>query len=231
MTTKPLVSALAYIRVSSRAQDHATQRAAIEKFAALRGDAIGADDWRAEKKSAKTMDRPELQRLLAEARAGALRGRRLYLFRLDRLTRTGIRDTLNAMEVFRAGGVELLSVTDGFDLAGPHADVVISVMAWASQMERLAINERIAAARDRIESEGGRWGRPSRFDRTLRLQAHTLYDGGRGRSVREIAVALKIPRATVARELARPAPVSQKDGPELEADPPADPGDQGGGGS
>ena len=39
----------AYVRVSSRAQDHATQRAAIEQAATARGDAIGA--WYAEKVS------------------------------------------------------------------------------------------------------------------------------------------------------------------------------------
>ncbi len=47
------MTATAYIRVSSRAQDHATQRAAIERFAATRDDTI--DDWRAEK---KTRSRP-----------------------------------------------------------------------------------------------------------------------------------------------------------------------------
>ena len=88
--------AVAYIRVSSRAQDHATQRSAIERFASARGDTIG--DWRAEKRSAKTMAREELQRLLADARAGRLRGRRLYLFRLDRLTRSGIADTLTTLD-------------------------------------------------------------------------------------------------------------------------------------
>ena len=45
---------------------------------------------------AKTMAREELQRLLVDAWAGWLRGSRLYLCRLDRLTRTGIADTLEA---------------------------------------------------------------------------------------------------------------------------------------
>ena len=74
-----MTTAIAYIRVSSRAQDHATQRAAIERAAAARGDEIKT--WYAEKKSAKTMARTELQRVLVDARAGRLRGQRLYLFR------------------------------------------------------------------------------------------------------------------------------------------------------
>ena len=70
-------AALAYIRVSSRAQGFATQRTAIERWATARGDVIS--HWRSEKKSAKTMDRPELAQLLADAKAGKLRGHRLTL--------------------------------------------------------------------------------------------------------------------------------------------------------
>jgi DNA invertase Pin-like site-specific DNA recombinase len=57
------VNALACIRLSSRAQDSASPRSAIERAAASRGDTI--DDWRAEKRSAKTMAREELQCLIA----------------------------------------------------------------------------------------------------------------------------------------------------------------------
>ena len=193
------MNSTAYVRVSSRAQDDATQRSAIERMAAARGDTI--DDWRPEKRSAKTMDRVELQRLLADARAGVLRGRRLYLFRLDRLTRTGIADTLTTLETLRAGGVEVVSVADGIDLNGPHAEVIISVMAWASKMERLAMNERIAAARDRVEAEGGRWGRPSRVDGPTRQRAAQLR--AEGKTVREIARALHVPRSTIAKSLSQ----------------------------
>jgi DNA invertase Pin-like site-specific DNA recombinase len=212
-------SALAYVRVSSRSQDDALQRSSIEKRAGERGDTI--DDWRAEKRSAKTMERVELRRLLAEAKDGKRRDRRLYLFRLDRLTRSGVRDTLNAIHELRAGGVKVVSVEDGLDLEGPYAEIIISVLAFAAKIELLAKNERIAAARDRVEKEGGTWGRPSRFDDKLRAQARTMSEV-EGRSVRAIAMALKIPRATVARELARRA--SQKEGLEEGADSSKDPG-------
>ncbi len=43
----------------------------------------------------------------------------------------------------------VVSVGDGFDLQGPHAEVIVAVMAWAAKMERLATAERIAAARER----------------------------------------------------------------------------------
>jgi DNA invertase Pin-like site-specific DNA recombinase len=212
-----MTTATAYIRVSSRAQDHTTQHTTIERIATARGDSIAT--WYAEKRSAKTMDRVELQRLLADARAGALRGQRLYLFRLDRLTRSGISDTLAALEELRAGGLEVVSVGDGFDLNGPHAEVIIAVMAWAAKMERLATAERIAAARDRVEAEGGRWGRPSRVDRATRARAVEM--AAEGRSVRAIAQALKVPRSTIARAIAE---ASRKPAPAEGADPPGDPG-------
>lgn len=191
------IHSCAYIRVSSRAQDYATQRAAIERAAAARGDKIAT--WYAEKKSAKTLDRAELGRLRADARAGHVR--KLYVFRIDRLARSGIRDTFEVVEELRAHGVELVTVADGFDLSGPAAEVVLAVMAWAARMENLARSERVSAARDRIEAEGGSWGRPSRVDRATRERAAKLRAAGK--TVREIARDLKIPRSTIGRALSR----------------------------
>lgn len=192
------MTALAYIRVSSKAQGYRTQKAAIEKAAAARGDAI--DDWYAEKKSAKTIKRPELGRLRADARAGRLRGRRLWLFKLDRMSRSGVRDTLEVLEELRAGGCEVVSVMDGFDLEGPCADIIISVMAWAAQMELLAKNERISAARERTEAEGKSWGRPRRMSDELIAKAMEMRAAGK--SIRAVSISLKVPRATLARTLA-----------------------------
>jgi DNA invertase Pin-like site-specific DNA recombinase len=185
----------AYLRVSSRAQDFSTQRAAIERAAAARSDSVAA--WYSEKRSGRLLARPELDRLRQDARAGLVT--RLYVYRLDRLTRSGIRDTFEVVEELRAHGCNLVSVSDGFDLEGPAAEVVLAVMAWASKMERLAINERISAARERVEAEGGHWGRPSRVDPGLLAKMVKLRRAGR--SVREIAVAMKVPRTTVARHL------------------------------
>jgi putative DNA-invertase from lambdoid prophage Rac len=148
-----------------------------------------------EKLSAKTIARAELERLRADAREGHLR--RLYVYRLDRLARSGIRDTFDVVEDLRRHGVELISVADGFSLDGPAAEIVLAVMAWAAKMERLAINERISAARERVEAEGRKWGRPSRIDPTV--TAKIVLMRSEGRSFRQIAVALKIPLATIAR--------------------------------
>jgi len=190
-----MIPAAAYVRVSSKAQDYSTQRVAIERAATARGDTVAA--WYAEKLSGGTLGRPELDRLRTAVRSGEVR--RLYVYRLDRLTRSGIRDTLGLVEELRHAGVDLVTVADGFDLNGPAAEIILAVMAWAAKMERLAINERIAAARIRLEAEGRPWGRPKRL--TPAQESAIRADRAVGRTIREIAQARKVPRSTVLRSL------------------------------
>ena len=188
---------VAYVRVSSKAQDLGMQKLAIQRAAAARGDSIST--WYQEKASGKTMKRPELEKLRNDVVRGLVR--KVYVFRLDRLTRSGVRDTFEIVEELQHNSVELVSVNDGFDLTGPAAEIILAVLAAAAKMERLVINERIAAARARVEAEGRQWGRPRRLDAVAERQVFQLHK--EDRSIREIAVALKIPRATVARAVAR----------------------------
>lgn len=189
------MKAIAYTRVSSKGQDLATQRFAIEQAAAVRGDEVVR--WYSEKKTGTTLKREELVRLRADARAGRLAGQRLYVFRLDRLSRGGIRDTFEVIEELRAHKVELVTVSDGFDLNGPAGDIICAVISWAGRMELLARNERVASARLRLEAEGRSWGRPSRLSPEERTKILTMRAAGR--SFRKIAIAMKVPLATVAR--------------------------------
>ena len=187
------MNATAYVRVSSKSQDIAMQRHAIERAATARGDVITA--WYEEKASAKTMKRPELERLRADARAGHVK--RVYVFKYDRVSRTGVRDLLNIIFEFKQHGAELVAVADVVDLAGPAAEMILAALAFAAKLERAAINDRIAAARERVEAEGGSWGRPKR---TVDVEAARKMKA-EGKSIRAIAVALKCPRATLARAL------------------------------
>jgi DNA invertase Pin-like site-specific DNA recombinase len=198
--------AAAYIRVSSKSQTLDMQRVAIERAARARRDAI--TDWYSDKQSARTLARPGLEKLRQAAREG--RAARLYVYRLDRLARSGIRDTFEVIEELRRHHCELVTVSDGFDLAGPEAEVVLAVMAWAAKMERLAINERIASARLRLEQEGRSWGRPPRLTPPERARIASLRL--RGATIREIATAVRAPRATVARWLSQNVPAKAAPG-------------------
>lgn len=94
------MNAVAYLRVSSKAQDFATQKNAIERAAAAQGDTVTA--WYDEKVSGKTLARPELQHLRADVRAG--RVHKLYVYRLDRLVRSGVRDAFEVIDELRSHG-------------------------------------------------------------------------------------------------------------------------------
>jgi DNA invertase Pin-like site-specific DNA recombinase len=203
------VKAAAYVRVSSRSQDAASQRAALERAAAARGDELVA--WFVEKQSGRTLARPILDSVRELVRRGHIR--KLFVFRLDRLTRSGIRDTLAVVEELRRGGCELVTVADGFDLGGPAADVVLAVLAWAAQMERAALGERIAAARASAET----WGRPraagpADVRRVLELaagvgrQLEIQEAGGLPLTQRDIARITGLSRSTVAAVLAGKGP-------------------------
>lgn len=188
--------AVAYIRVSSKGQDLRSQRHAIAEAASTRGDTV---EYRDEKRSATTLQRPTLERLRADVRAGRIK--RLYVFRLDRLTRTGIRDTFELIDEMRGHGCEVVTCADGFDLNGPMAEPIIAILAWAAKMENFARSERIAAARARKEAAGESWGRPRRM--TPAQEAKALQLREKGYSQRKIAVRVKIPHATIGRFLRR----------------------------
>jgi DNA invertase Pin-like site-specific DNA recombinase len=198
----------AYLRVSSRSQNYDTQKAAIERAAKARGQRVAS--WYQEKESGKRLERPELERLRGDVRAG--RVATLFVHRLDRLTRSGIRDTLALLQELRENGCQVVSIGDGFDLTGPFSEVVIAVIAWAAQMERLAIGERISAARQRLAGEGKPWGRPSKHIPVTTLQSaeRRLKEGA---SVREVARVLKLDRSTLGRALKVRAALAQNSTP------------------
>lgn len=162
-------------------------------MARARGETVHL--WFEDSLSGAKLARPQLRALRQAVHEG--RVRKLYVFKLDRLGRSGIRDTLAVVQELRANGCELASVTETFPLEGPVGEIVIATIAWAAQMERQAIGDRIAAARERVEASGGRWGRPRRIDPTTLATAKTMF-AVESKTIRQISAALKIPRSTIA---------------------------------
>ena len=191
----------AYVRVSSRSQDAAYQRAAIERAAHARGEQI--DLWFSDVASGRSMDRPELSAALAAIRGGMVG--RLWVWRVDRLTRSGIVDTLTVLQEMRRHGCACASVADGFSLDGPAADVILAVLAWAAQMEREKIAENQAAARVRLEAAGRAWGRPP-MPITADQIARVWELHRRGETQVHIGVLMEFSKARVARILSETDP-------------------------
>jgi site-specific DNA recombinase len=185
----------AYLRVSSRSQDLATQRHSIEVASATRGEPVY--EWFTEHKSGRSLkDRPALTELRRAVRAGRIR--LLFVYRLDRLGRSGIRDTFTLVDEFARAGCRIVNLSDPFslDAPGPFQELIIAVLAWCAQQERVAIGDRISDARKRMDHEGKTWGRPRRVDPGTVEKCRILRESGK--SIRIISAELKIPRSTVA---------------------------------
>jgi DNA invertase Pin-like site-specific DNA recombinase len=201
-----------YVRVSTGGQSVETQNDAVIRAARARGDRIAR--VYAEIEGGAARRRPELDRLLADVRAGLIRV--VYAYRLDRLSRAGIRATLSIIEELDHCNVELVTIADGFSVSGPARDVIVAVLAWAAQMELQAISERISAARERVEGEGGTWGRPSRLSDLERREIQRRKRSGE--TIRAISMALKIPKSIVGRV---PHPGAKGSRPKIPSDVPA----------
>src|SRR5258708_19046100 len=89
--------------------------------------------------SAKSLNRPGLQWLLALINAGQVQA--VIVAKLDRLTRS-VKDLRNLLELFEKRKVALISVAESLDTASAGGRLVITIMAAVSQWEREAIPKR-----------------------------------------------------------------------------------------
>jgi DNA invertase Pin-like site-specific DNA recombinase len=105
--------------------------------------------------SAKSMNRPGLQRLLEMVHTGRVQA--VIVAKLDRLTRS-VKDLCNLLELFEKRKVALISVAESLDTASAGGRLVITIMAAVSQWEREAIGERTRDALRHKRSQGHRVG-------------------------------------------------------------------------
>ena len=193
----------AYLRVSSPGQNLEMQRDAITRVCSARGERV--DLWCSEK-TGGAGSREGLSRLLEQVRAGKIR--KVYVWRLDRLSRGGILEVFGIVRDCRANRCGFESVSEGFSLDHPASDMVLAVLASFAEMERTAIRSRLAEARAALEASGGSWGRPRAIDRPTLRRIRQLH--GEGRTLREIAMALKIPRSTIHNHLSGKTPPKKR---------------------
>src|SRR4051794_19696276 len=108
--------------------------------------------------SGGTMDRPALQRLLADIGAGKVDV--VVTYKIDRLTRS-LADFAKITEILEARGVSFVSVTQQFNTTTSMGRLTLNVLLSFAQFEREVAGERI---RDKIAAskQKGMWmgGRP-----------------------------------------------------------------------
>ncbi len=94
--------------------------------------------------SGGTLDRPALQRLLADIDAGLVQ--MVVVYKIDRLTRS-LADFAKLVERFDAAGCSFVSVTQAFNTASSMGRLTLNVLLSFAQFEREVTAERI---RDKI---------------------------------------------------------------------------------
>src|SRR5215472_707625 len=105
--------------------------------------------------SAKSLNRPGMQRLLALVASGEVNA--VIVAKLDRLTRS-VKDLCELLERFERRGVALISVAESLDTSSAAGRLVINIMTAVSQWEREAIGERTRDALSHKRSNGQRVG-------------------------------------------------------------------------
>lgn len=150
--------------------------------------------------SAKSLNRPGVQRLFALVDSGAVQT--VIIAKLDRLTRN-VKDLCTLLERFERRGVALISVAESLDTGTAAGRLVLNVMTAVSQWEREAIGERTRDALQHKLTKGERAGNirygfrlcadgmhlePDHAEQAVLAEIHELRKCGT--SLRRIATAL-----------------------------------------
>jgi DNA invertase Pin-like site-specific DNA recombinase len=196
---QPTPSATAiYARTSTTDQDGAAQLHALRRAVDARGLA-GAREFIDLGHSGAKASRPALDMLRAAARAGEVRV--VFVFALDRLGRS-LRDLLVLLDELSAAGCAVVSLREAIDLSTPTGRLLVHLIAALAEFERGIILERVRSGVARVRETGRtRSGKPTgRPRREVDVQRVAELRAA-GRSWREVAVALKVPRRTAERAL------------------------------
>jgi len=142
--------------------------------------------------------RPALDRLLAGCRKRSVDA--VVVYRYDRFARS-LRQLVNALEEFRALGIEFISLHEGVDTSTPNGRLVFGIFASIAEFERELIRDRVKSGLASAKARGKHLGRPRVVvdsDRIATLRRE-------GASWQKIGKALGVGQGTVRRVLQQPA--------------------------
>jgi DNA invertase Pin-like site-specific DNA recombinase len=181
-----------YARVSTNnGQDPEVQLAEIRQFCKRREWAT-AQEYVDKGISGSKERRPALDRLLADCRKRAVDC--VVVYRYDRFARS-LRQLVNALEEFRALGIDFVSLHEGVDTSTPNGRLVFGIFASIAEFERELIRDRVKSGLALAKSRGKRLGRPRVSVDRLRIA--TLRKAGH--SWAEICESLGISKGTAQR--------------------------------
>lgn len=159
MSGENAVRAVAYTRVS---QEKAArngyglnaQEDEVRRFAAYKGWTL-LEVYREGGVSGYRRDRPALDRLLADAKAG--RFSTAIFPSIDRAGRS-VKDLIEIDQALRTAGVATVYLREGVDTSTPAGQLFRNIMASLAEFEGRMIHERLDKGRRRKASEGGYTG-------------------------------------------------------------------------
>src|SRR6202162_1095329 len=178
---------LGYARVSQDSQDHALQLDALR--------VAQCEKVFVETASGTRTDRPELAKLLEQARQGDV----LVVWRLDRLARS-LRHLIDIADDLNRRGVALKSITESIDTTTPSGRFMFNILGALSSMEREIIVERTRAGLIAAAARGRRGGRPAALDASKIRAAKAMLASG-SMSAIEVAQQLGCATSTLYRHL------------------------------
>ena len=101
--------------------------------------------------------RPALDRLLSDCRKRLVDA--VVVYRYDRFARS-LRQLVNALEEFRALGIDFVSLHEGVDTSTPNGRLVFGIFASIAEFERELIRDRVRSGLAAAKAKGKRLGRP-----------------------------------------------------------------------
>lgn len=136
--------------------------------------------------------RPALDQLICDCRRRTVDC--VVVYRYDRFARS-LRQLVNALEEFRALGIDFVSLHEGVDTSTPNGRLVFGIFASIAEFERELIRDRVRSGIALAKSHGKRLGRP----RVVVDRARIAGLREEGRSWAEICNELGISKGTAQR--------------------------------
>lgn len=141
-----------YVRVSHKTQDTRSQEMDLRTWAKCQDDEVV---WYRDQFTGTQMERPGLDRLLADVRCGKIN--RIACWRLDRLGRTA-KGLLTFLDELRLLNVQFISLREGFDLATPAGRLMAGMLASVAAYETEVRKERQLMGIAKAKASGKKWG-------------------------------------------------------------------------
>jgi len=151
------MKAAIYGRVSTTAQNTNLQMREVRQFVQRRGWQI-AEEYIDKGISGSKEKRPALDKLMSEAKRRRFDA--VVVYRYDRFARS-LRHLVNALEEFRALGIEFVSIHEGVDTSTPNGRLVFGIFASIAEFERELIRARVRSGLAAARARGIQLGRPA----------------------------------------------------------------------